>query len=346
MKGGNKIWSTLVDYFLILSAIIGVGFASGKEVYVFFFSFGGASVLGLIAFVLLYIYLFFIVEHVKRKLQLNSYNQFNRVIFGGLSKFSNVVLVVNFVIASAGMLAGADYLFKTFFNVGFKIPSTILSIITFVVLLGGIKKIKAVANFIIPIMITVIVVNSIANVTPANVNLKIIDANIGVAVYYALLFGVTNFVAAFPVLFQTSLKVKGRLAVVFSVALIILLNILVLASNATATDMPMFELSQNLGNSFYILYFVALIFGLFSTLIICSFNTQTILNKNKKSWFISLIIVLTNLIISNFGYNFIVKNLYIFSGMISGVYILFLLLMIIIKLRKNFKNNKNQHIKN
>ena len=32
MKGGVKLWSTVVDYFLILGAIIGVGFASGKEI--------------------------------------------------------------------------------------------------------------------------------------------------------------------------------------------------------------------------------------------------------------------------------------------------------------------------
>ena len=37
MRSGNKIWSTMVDYFLILGAIIGVGFASGKEICVFFF---------------------------------------------------------------------------------------------------------------------------------------------------------------------------------------------------------------------------------------------------------------------------------------------------------------------
>ena len=44
MKGGNKLWSTVVDYFLILGAIIGVGFASGKEICVFFFDYQGSDV--------------------------------------------------------------------------------------------------------------------------------------------------------------------------------------------------------------------------------------------------------------------------------------------------------------
>ena len=46
MKGGFKIWSTIVDYFLILGAIVGVGFASGKEICVFFFNFYSGNLSG------------------------------------------------------------------------------------------------------------------------------------------------------------------------------------------------------------------------------------------------------------------------------------------------------------
>ena len=326
MRGG-KIWSTIVDYFLILSAIIGVGFASGKEIYVFFYNFKGASIFGLIAFLLLYIYLFFIVEYIKQKLKVKSYNEFNTAIFGVLSKFSDVVMIVNFAIASAGMLAGADYLFGTFFGIGYKIASVILSVITFFILLGGIEKIKLIANFLIPIMISIIVINGIGNISPSNVNLPIVGKSSAMAIYYALLFGVTNFVAALPVLFQTKLKTKGKLSVIFSIVF-----------------------SKNLGNSFYYIYFITLIFGLFSTLMICSFNMQTVILKNKKSKFVSGVIVIANLCISNLGYAFIVKHLYVFSGIVSGIYVVLFLILIVIKLIKiknnNFKNKTKILIKN
>ena len=87
MKGG-KLWSTVVDYFLLLSAVIGVGFASGKEIGVFFFNFGKMSFVSLICFGLLYIYLFYIVSYIKNKLELKSYNDFNAKIFGVLSKLA------------------------------------------------------------------------------------------------------------------------------------------------------------------------------------------------------------------------------------------------------------------
>ena len=121
MKGGSKIWSTVVDYFLIIGAIVGVGFASGKEVYEFFFKYDGSSIFGMITFGLLYFYLFFIIQHVNNKLNLKTYSEFNTIILGRLCKISNIVMVINFSITSAGMLAAADYLLSTFFNVKFKI---------------------------------------------------------------------------------------------------------------------------------------------------------------------------------------------------------------------------------
>ena len=339
MKSGNKLWSTVVDYFLILGAIIGVGFASGKEICVFFFDFGAFSLLGLIAFGLLYIYLFFIIQHINKKLEINSYNEFNAKIFGSFCKFTKFVLIVNFAITSAGMLAGANYLFAKFFGVNYSIPALILTVVTFVLLLGGINKIRVVANLIIPAMIAVIVINSIGNITPENVNLEITNQNGLMAIYYGLLFGVNNFVAALPVLFETKLKSKGKLAVILTICLIILLNILVFASNNFSTDMPMFELSSNVNIPFYYIYFATLIMALFSTLMICSYNMQNLLFK-RKSIISVIVVVLINLMLSTFGYAFIVKYLYVLSGIISGIYVIFLVIMMTIKFIKLKNNNK------
>lgn len=347
MKSGSKIWSTVVDYFLILGAIIGVGFASGKEIYVFFFSFGQASLMGLIAFALLYFYLFLVIQYINHKLEIKSYNEFNAKMFGKLRKFTNIILIVNFSITSAGMLAGADYLFETFLGVGYKIPSLVLSVVTFFVLLGGIGKIKMIANWIIPIMLAVIVINSLKNITPSNVHFPIVEKSGTMAIYYALLFGVNNFVAALPVLFQTKMKAKGKLAVILTICVVILLNILILASNNFKTEMPVFELSANVSDVFYYIYFATLVFALFSTLMICSFNTQEILTK-KRSVFASLMIVIINLILSNFGYGFIVKYLYVLSGVISGIYVVSLIILIainLIKYDKKIKTKKRNNTK-
>ena len=237
MRSGTKMWSTIVDYFLLLSAVIGVGFASGKEIYVFFFSFDGASLFGLVSFALLYVYLFLVLQYISKKLAINSYSEYNAKVFGKFCKITNIILVINFTITASGMLAGADYLFETFFGIKYGIPSLFLSVITFLVVLGGIKHIKVLANVIVPVMIAVIVINSIKNINIENVHLDIVDHNISMAVYYGLLFGVNNFVTALPILFQTRLKTKGKMFAIFTIALIILLNILVLSSTQYTTNL-------------------------------------------------------------------------------------------------------------
>lgn len=342
MKGGIKLWSTIVDYFLILGAIIGVGFASGKEICVFFFDFGSASIFGLIAFALLYIYLFFVIQHISNRLKINSYDNFNKIIFGKFCKITKIIMLINFIITSAGMLAGADYLFGTFFNIGFRIPSIVLSVFCLILLFGGIEKIKIVANIIIPIMLGAIVINSLYNITPQNVNLEITVQNGMMAVYYGLLFGVNNFVAAMPMLFETKLKTKGKLFVILTICFVILLNILVFAGNNFSTNMPMFELSSNVSIWFYYVYFATLIMALFSTLMICSYNANSIISRGKKSRFSILLVVLINLIISNLGYDFIVKYLYVLSGVISGIYVVAMIIFIIIKLIKMSKKAKKK----
>lgn len=340
MKSGNSLWSTLVDYFLLLSAIIGVGFASGKEICVFFFNFQGASFLGIIAFALLYLYLFFIIEHIKTKISLNSYSEFNSLLFGKMCKITNYVMLINFAITSAGMLAGANYLFKTFFNINYNIPALILSAIVCLLLLGGINKIKTVSNLIIPIMISAIVINSLVNINPQNIHFTITAKNSFMAIYYGLLFGVNNFVAALPVMFESKSKYKGRVMVVLTICLIILFNILVLASNNFSTDMPMFEVSSNVSVWFYYIYFLTLILALFSTLMICSYNMQKIIFNDKRNLFSAMFVVILNLILSHLGYAFIVKYMYVVSGIISAVYIIAMIILILLKLIKIKANIK------
>ena len=349
MKGGSKIWSTVVDYFLIIGAIVGVGFASGKEVYEFFFKYDGSSIFGMITFGLLYFYLFFIIQHVNNKLNLKTYSEFNTIILGRLCKISNIVMVINFSITSAGMLAAADYLLSTFFNVKFKIISLTLSIVAFIILVGGIEKVKIVANIIVPFMLAIIVINSIANINPENVNMQITQQNNVFAIYYGLLFGVNNFMAALPILFETRLKSRGKWLVIVTVCLIILFNILVLAGSSYVTDMPMFELSVNISKTFYYVYFAAMLLALFSTMVICTHNLRNIICKGKNSVFGLLMIMIFNLVLSNIGYGNIVKYLYVASGIISAIYVIVLVISILIKLinlkteerRKNKKINKS-----
>lgn len=349
MRSGEK-WSTIVDYFLILSAIMGVGFASGKEICVFFFDFGKYSVLGLLAFGLLYIYLFLMVDYIKNKLKVKTYDAFNERVMGKFCKVSNILLIVNFLILCAGMLSGADYLFIT--RGANRLPSIVLCILTFITLLSGIKGVRVCANIIIPVLLAVIVLNFVGNLKPNNVSLPEVKTSWVIAVFYGLLYGVNNFLPLLPTLFLCDFKKKGRVFTAVSITAIMLLCVLMFASNTFSTSMPMFELSKNISNKFYIVYFVALVMALFSTLMICSYNAYALICNNRKSVFVAGIVVMAIFSLSNFGYEFVIKYLYVVSAVASGVYVLILTIFVgfylirnislvdAIEIKKSFKNYK------
>ena len=84
--------------------------------------------------------------------------------------------------------------------------------------------------------------------------------------------------------------------------------------------------------------------ALFSTLIICSYNTYNIISRGNKSTFCVACVVLINLIVSNLGYDFIVQYLYVVSAIISGLYVVILICLMVYTLIK-FNCNKSKELK-
>ena len=76
---------------------------------------------------------------------------------------------------------------------------------------------------------------------------------------------------------------------------------------------------------------------------ICSYNMQEILFNGKKSVFNALVIVILNLILSQVGYAFIVKHLYVLSGIISAIYVVLMIILIAIKLLLNKIKKKKEN---
>ena len=70
---------------------------------------------------------------------------------------------------------------------------------------------------------------------------------------------------------------------------------------------------------------------------------KTIIAKDKKTIFIPILIVLFNLLLSNVGYGFIVKYLYVVSGIFSGIYVISLVILIVIKIVKLNKERKQKN---
>lgn len=150
--------SILKVIFVIIGTLIGAGFASGQEVYVFFFSFGIEGILGIVissALIGLTIYKTLKIVH---KNNIENYKDFldklikNRKIKEILNMIINIFILVSFYI----MIAGFGAYLNQEYNLNSIIGSGILALISFIVFKTSIKGMVKVNEFLIPILIFVV----------------------------------------------------------------------------------------------------------------------------------------------------------------------------------------------
>lgn len=325
----KKFNALLFDLFFIISGVIGVGFATGKEIAHFFLS-GSSVVFAVAVFCIVFIALSWYILHIKNKHKINDLTTLNKFAFGKYYDIGNIVLIILFIVTNSAMLAGCDNIMRNTFNFDIPIVSLILSAITFFIVLGGVERIKHIANIVMPILIVLILVNAGVNF---NNNFQL-NGSVAIDVAYPIIFCCENFITLISVLISTKSKPKN-VSIISSVVISLIVLMSAFAIGKLNADMPMLTLSKNLGNWFFVIYLFGVIFALFTTLEISSYHCVEVLNKNKKNKnFVILMVLLVSQIIAYLGFDFIVKYLYTAIGILGAVYLIALIIRLIIEDKK------------
>ncbi len=341
----NKL-TFIFDLFFIISAHIGVGFVTGKELEHFFLS-GTNIVLAVVSFFCIFVLTSSFILFIKNKHNISSMDQLNQLAFGKYHTMFNIVLITQFLISCSAMLAGCDNIMKNVFNITMPIFSLSLSVITFFVLCGGVRRIKLTSNFLLPILIVGIATNISLNFDNPTINTSIDWHDI----VFPILFCCENSLTLISVLLKTKSKPKPLiLSSGVIISLMILLSVFVIAN--FSADMPLLESSKNLGMVFFIAYIVIIVLALFITLQICSYNTLEIALKWTDKKYLSIILILLlSQTVALLGFTFIIKYLYMVLAIVGGVYLLILFIKFgknyfkifnKLKLINKFKCNKNK----
>ncbi len=325
----NSFKSFIFDLFFIISSFIGVGFATGKELEQFFLK--GNVFIGVAIFFVCILILSILILHIKNKYLISNITQLNKLAFGKYYYIVNNFLLILFVVTSSAMLAGCDNIMKNIFDINLPIFSIFFSFITFFIIIGGIKRIKCITNYIMPILIVIILINVCLNI---NSNISI-QSNLSTKEFiFPLLFIGENCITLISVLIKTKSNPK-KISFATALILTILISLSLFAIIGVNADMPMVEISKNSGKIFFTIYLIAVILALFTTLQINSFNGLEICLKQKKNKiFVALIIVGLSQSLSFLGFVFIMKYLYLILGILGGIYILILIIKLIILNKK------------
>lgn len=334
----SKLKTFLTDLFLILGVIIGMGFASGKEIKVFFVSSKPLAIFSLTVFIVFYCLFFTLISNYCTKYNVKDFKSFNKSLFKSSHKLVDTILIIIYSVCASAMLAGLDSLILTLFNVYIPL-SVALSVITFFMVVGGIDRIKQISLKLIPFLLVLVFINLFVN------SFYITDKFLNFSkIFYTDKITVGSFILSFtmPLFFlggnlilaiNTIINLKSNKSIIKIVSSIIFIILIFLGSIVAMNDnlnfMPFLNSAKNLSNVFLTLYLFAIVIALISSLVISTHSMYTLINNKNK--FTLLIIILFNQILSFCGLETIVKYLYSFSGLLGLIYLIIISVKIIKK---------------
>ena len=330
--------------FSIIGTLIGAGFASGQEMYLFFYRFGLNGILGLILCSLLIsivIYKTFLIIHTRK---IYNYEDFLQEIFHSknISNISNIIVNAFLLITFYIMISGFGAYFEQQFEIPAIIGAIILATISFVVLIKDIEGVKRVNSVIVPILIIVIFIIgflSLKNIFSGSG--EIWQANFESKynfnwILQAVVYCSYNMILVIPVIVNLGKYIKSKKQIAFvsvlsGVIIFVLAMSIFLVLTGVETDyskiqMPAVYAIDNNFPHFSGVYGIVILLSIFSTAISIGISFLKNITKNKKSYpqFVAIMCI-SGVLISNFGFSNLVKMLFPVFGYLGIMQICYIL---------------------
>ena len=168
---------------IIIGTLIGAGFASGQEIYIFFFSHGIKGIIGIIISSIIIGIAINKTLQIVNKYKINTYKDFLNILLKNNTKIKtiiNVIINTFILITFFIMIAGFGAYMEQELKINSLIGSGILATITFIIFMTNIKGLVKANEIIVPILIGLISIIGIINIKElltGNLQNNIIVAN-------------------------------------------------------------------------------------------------------------------------------------------------------------------------
>lgn len=316
---------------LILGSIIGAGFASGQEIYIFFVQNG---LLGLVALVLS---ILLIVLFIVKVLTLNpkgneDYTVFlnkifknNNVLVTIIKTVATIFLLISFIIMGIAFIS----LLEEFFQASRVVSAIIVSIIAFLVLKGNINGVTRANEYIMPGLIIILLIIGMYSLFGENIDILNI-ANFKKSSSFflsALLYASYNVIVLVPILLKISTNIESRkqirgIALVIFVVLFICGIAVYIGSSISGNyaEFPMMETATTIGTVWSWVYFFVILGAIFTSQICSGYSLLSSVTKTQKQYNVLLLFISLLLIfLCNFSFSQVVKVCYPVFGALGFV---------------------------
>lgn len=320
--------------FVIIGTLIGAGFASGQEMYLFFFSYGIKGLIGILISSILMGIVIYQTLKLLNKYEINTYKDFLDLLITTKRKSDksklNIKDIVNYIvnifilITFFIMIAGFGAYFEQEFGINSIIGSMLLAFLTFTVFLTSVKGVVKANEILVPILILFLIIIGFISLRDINIpklGNYIVTTNQSSFILSAVLYCSYNSILLIPVLITLKDYLKSKkqifsISFISTVIIIVLSVVVFLLLVKVDVDISKLEMPAVyvVSNTFKILRFVygfIILGSIFTTSISLGASFLQNVSKNKKSYTqIAAIMCITAILISKIGFSNLINFLY------------------------------------
>ena len=329
--------------FVIIGTLIGAGFASGQEIYVFFFSYGIKGFIGIIISSVGMGGLIYKTLGIINKYNINSYKDLLDILIKNKKEnkyfnFKNIInLIINIFILVTFfiMIAGFGAYFEQQFGINSLVGSSILAILNFVIFLTSVKGVIKANELLVPMLIVFLVIIGFINIIDINIvklGNYIIRTNQSNYILSAIIYASYNSILVIPVLITLKKYINTKKQILF-ISLISTIIVILLATiiflilirvdvDITKLEMPAVYVVSNIFKFLEIIYGFIILGSIFTTSISLGTSFLKNVSKNKKSYTqIATVMCITSVLISKIGFSNLINLLYPIFGYLGLIQI-------------------------
>ena len=195
---------------VIIGALIGAGFASGQEIYSFFYLYGKFGIYGIFLMTSITGYLIHKILNIIYLNGIDNYNEFldQFIKNSKIKKIINIIINILLLISFFIMVAGFGTYFQQEIGISHYIGSIILAILCLITFFTNVKGVLRVSDILVPILILVIIYIGIKNLLSIdNYNLIKINKN---WILSSALYTSYNLILLIPVLISLRKQIKNK----------------------------------------------------------------------------------------------------------------------------------------
>ena len=329
---------TISIVLVIIGALVGAGFASGQEIYSFFYLYGKNGIYGILIMSVLIGILIYKSLKIIFKNEIYNYEDFLGLFIGNKKIKKMICIIINLLLLISFfiMIAGFGAYFEQEIGVNKIIGSIILDILCIFVFFSEVKGVLKASDFIVPFLIIFIIFIGIQNV--AEIKSVEFFKTKNNWILSAIIYNSYNFILLIPVLIslkkQITIEKNIKYIAILSTIIIAILSIIIFFLLARVDileiknqEMPVVYVISKYFANYKKIYAFIILASIFTTAISVGIGFIQNISKNRTSYLqIVLFMCITSLIVSNFGFSKLVNFVYpIFGyvGIIQMIIILF-----------------------